>query len=1118
MDINFYKNYYRDLKVLNVDNDFYYNHYEDNGKKEGRLVCENDFYNKFPTFDLDFYRKFYPELGILFNEDKYLIIKHYEDNGLQEGRLGCENDFYIKFPTFDLDFYRKFYPELGILFNHDKYLIMRHYEDNGLQEGRLVCENDFLKKYPAFDLDFYRHYYKDLSIFNGNKYLLMSHFYHYGLKEERVYCEKKFLQRYPSFDIDFYNSFYYNELQILNNERNLLMSHYYNYGRNEEKKICASDFNLSLNNISSNNGKIIIYILCHNEEKLNNAFVIYEKYSWAKPILMKYKNYLFENSFWFQLSELEKEWENCRMIGTLSHSSFKKKNLDLINTIITNNLFEPNVYYHFMDSIVQIPNANTVKHPYFDIIWKNSLIDLKLLDVTESNCNYWMCKPIIMKYFINWFINNSFKKLIKYPYIFEDALYTGEDYNNSVSKEKLIKIWGKPFYPHYIFIVERLNKSFFVSYHKIVFLISHEYSFTGAVNALLNIQKFYEKNNIKTVLLYLPDIINKNLNILDYIKSTSKNYNCSPVVICNTLVCYNIVKKLSFTNIPTYWYIHEWYDKNNNYFPFIDNELHLFNSNVCKIFICDKMYENYKKLIPILNNELIINNGYNPDLLEEKINKNPEISINIDTNDDFIISIIGSIEKRKNQQRFLDDVFYRLVEKYQNVKLLLVGKIFENIIINDKYKKNIILTGNVTNAIPYIKMSDIIISYSINEVFPLNIIEAFYCSKPVIASNVGGISEMIENNVNGYLFEVNDYDKCYEYINILIENEELRKLIGINARDKFDKNYHENIAFQKFLLLLGYSNKISYTSSITDCNCINENINAEKTLTILACHSDNSIKINTLLNNLKYFIEISDDIVIVNSKECDTLNLEDKILYEYSNANIMCNDNLTDQMCNSYREMYINEFMNYSNDDLRIHWIEYGKKEKIKISKDKIVNIIFKYYDNDIHLCHGKWLNYLKTINIEDNLYDNYILANDSFLVTKSLKKFSDLKVFNTELYGIVASSQIKYHYPDFLRGYNKFGLKKIMHYYENNKFLIKNYDDAVEINEINSTYIFETKNVLYESDANYEHNIHFHEEKIKDYLLNRDYPIIKLRYFNLNKEIPDFLSKYLEMNNINFF
>ena len=939
------------------------------------------------------------------------------ENGLKEKQM---------LHDFDAVAYKSLNPDLQHMTDKEA---TNHYKNHGFYEGRkyrnVVIPSDF-------DVTAYKHLHLDLHHMTDEE--AINHYKNNGFYEGRKYIN---IYIPDDFDVSVYKNLY-TDLQHMTDEE--AINHYKNHGLYENRKYTQMCYK-----------NIIIYIICHNEEVLNNAFTIYNKYWWAKPILMQYQDYSFENSFWKQLSEIEIDWVNCDMVGSLSYSAYKKINLDIVDIIITNNLYIPNVYYHFMDSNVPIPNFNTEKHPYFNNIWNDVLIDLKLLDTTESNCNYWMCKPSLMKNFIDWYINTCSKKLIDYPYIFEDALYTGKDYNNSVNEAKLIKMWGKPYYPHYIFIAERLNKSFFVSNHKLVFLISHEKSYTGAVNALLNVQNFYEKNNIKTIMLYLPDdIISKKMNIIEYINKTSQQYNCSPIVICNTLLCYNIVKKLSFTNIPTYWYIHEWYDDKN--FTFIDNDLHLFNSNVYKILLCNNVYENYKKRIPNLNNEIIINNAYAPEFLEEKVNKIPEI--NIDTNNNLIISIIGSIEKRKNQQRFLDDVFYKIVDNYPNVTLLLVGKILENIVINDKYKNNV-FQFSVTNALPYIKMSDIIVSYSINETFPLNIIEAFYCSKPVVATNVGGVVEMIENNVNGFVIDVNDYDKCFNYITNLITDDNLRKYLGENAREKFNKNYNENTAFKQFLLLLSNTYKTSYTSDITDTNLSYSCNNQGKTLAILACHTDNFIKINTLLNNIQHFIEISDDIVIINSKEFESLNIEMKIKDE----------------CEYYKE-----------------------RQK---SNGKTVNIYFKYYDNDLHLCHGKWLNYLKTIDINnDNYdnYDNYILANDSFIVTRSLKKFSDLKVFNTEMYGIVASNEIKYHYPDFLRGYNKIGIKKILNYYENNKFSIHNYNDAVSINEINSTYIFETKNVLYESDVNYEHNVHFHNDKIKDYLLNRDYPIIKIK------------------------
>ena len=1024
-------------------------------------------------YDLKFYNEFYEDIKEKqWNNGE--LLNHYKTFGKKEGRFISENDFYEKYLSFDVDFYQHYHNDLGFC-QGNKYQLMRHYDKHGVKEERKCSEC-----YDHCDWNFYNQFYEDINEKKWNNKQLFYHYKIYGKGERRIVSEKNFYSLYPSFDINFYESIN-SDLNIFQGNKYYLMRHYDKYGVKEGRICCIQDLYKN---------QAIIYILCHNEEKLHSAITIYKKYWWAKPILMKYQDYSFENSFWLQLLEIQHEWENYNMVGTLSYAAFKKINLTMVDTIITNKLYLPNVYYHFMDSNISIPNNNTTKHPFFTTIWNDVLTSLKLVTTTENNCNYWMCKPVVMKHFIDWYLNVCLKTLTNHPHIFEDSLYTGEDFQNSVNKDRLVKICGKPYYPHYPFVMERLTKTFFVSYYKIVFLISHEHSYTGAVNALLNVKKFYEKQNIRTDLIYLPDIIKNKINIIEYIKDKSKSVNCSPVVICNTLVCYNIVKKLSFTNILTYWYIHEWYDNNNNYFPFIDNQLHLFTSNIYIIFLCNSMFENYKKYIPLLKDKIIINNAFSPDFLEDKKNENQEIIVN-KNNHDFIISIIGTIEKRKNQQKFIDDIFYRLVDKYPFVKLLLVGKISEELVINHHYKTNIIQTGVVTNALPYINISDIVVSYSLNEVFPLNMLESFFCSKPVVASNVGGVGEMIENQVNGFLFEVNDFNKCYEYIDKLIIDNELRKHIGEMAKQNFHHNYDENKTFQLFLLNLSKTYKISYASSnITDCNVSYENNNLN-TLTILACHTDNYVKINTLINNIKYFVEISDDIIIVNSKEYENLCLEQKIINEYNDYPIICNNILSDELCNSYKILN-QDLINLNNQDLRYHFIHHAKNENRQISKNKIVKIYINYHPNDEHLCHGKWLYCLNNINL--NIYDNYILSNDSFIVTKSLKKFSDLKIFNTELYGLIASNEIKYHYTDFLRGYNKKGIKKLLSYYDNHKPLVKYYDDCVMINEVNSTFIFENKNVLYESEVHYNCNIHFDEDKIKDYLLNREYPAIKLK------------------------
>jgi len=604
--------------------------------------------------------------------------------------------------------------------------------------------------------------------------------------------------------------------------------------------------------------KVIIYILCSDCQKLNSSAEIYNKYSWAKPILLLKQDYSFENTFWKQLEDIQFEWENYDMVGTLSYSSFKKINLDKVDQIIKHNLYYPNKYYHFMDSNVPIPNHNTDKHPKFRIIWNDILYILNLKSTTENCCNYWMCSPLLMKHFINWYNNTCLPVLIKHPLIFSNANYTGADYNNTILSDKLIKIWGKPYYPHFPFIAERLNKCFFETYYsnqvekvnnfcyedyinnnndlksfstaqakqhfykygqferracnnienellpRIVFFISHDKNKGGAQNCLFNVENIYRTNGIKTEMLYLEDV---NFNIVEYILNKSVELNSFPVVFCNTLVSYNIVNILSKTNILTYWYIHEWYDDfTKQFFEKYISDVSIFNSSINLIFVCNASFINYSNYIKVIKNQHVIYNTYCPEKLLYYMNQEQS---NITKQDEYIyISIIGTIEARKNQQSFIDNVFYKLKDKYTNIKLVIVGRISESLNILPAYINDIIVIGVVDNAIPYINLSDIIVSYSINEVFPLNIIESFYCSKPVVSSNVGGINEIIKDNYDGYLFKTNDHNKCFEILCNLIEDKMLRYTIGTRAKETFLNKFDEKNVVDKFLSLLEYAGNL----------------------------------------------------------------------------------------------------------------------------------------------------------------------------------------------------------------------------------------------------------------------------------------------------------------------
>jgi hypothetical protein len=118
----------------------------------------------------------------------------------------------------------------------------------------------------------------------------------------------------------------------------------------------------------------------------------------------------------------------------------------------------------------------------------------------------------------------------------------------------------------------------------------------------------------------------------------------------------------------------------------------IFNPPIIPIFISKTSFLNIKQYAPNIKNEKIIYNGLSTFFLQNKINEQLEKAFHKDNND-IIIGIIGNICMRKNQQNFIDNVFYKCKDKYKNIKLMLVGKVHINLHIDNNYKNSIIIVG-----------------------------------------------------------------------------------------------------------------------------------------------------------------------------------------------------------------------------------------------------------------------------------------------------------------------------------------------------------------------------------------------------------------------------------------
>ena len=85
---------------------------------------------------------------------------------------------------------------------------------------------------------------------------------------------------------------------------------------------------------------------------------------------------------------------------------------------------------------------------------------------------------------------------------------------------------------------------------------------------------------------------------------------------------------------------------------------------------------------------------------------------------------------------------------------------------------------------------------------PHTILEASLMEKPVIATNVGGIPELMQDGKTGFLVEKGDYNNLIEKIKALVNNEDKRKDMGTSGHMFIDKNFNWNVIAKRFSNIL----------------------------------------------------------------------------------------------------------------------------------------------------------------------------------------------------------------------------------------------------------------------------------------------------------------------------
>ncbi|MCA1021062.1 glycosyltransferase family 4 protein [Halobacillus litoralis] len=202
--------------------------------------------------------------------------------------------------------------------------------------------------------------------------------------------------------------------------------------------------------------------------------------------------------------------------------------------------------------------------------------------------------------------------------------------------------------------------------------------------------------------------------------------------------------------------------------------------------------ESESLIYPKKNIEVIYNGV---DVEKFKITNN-DLDYNIDKPfDKKVLLFVGRVIKEKGIWELLKS-FTTICKQDSNSKLIIVGEGRElKNAIRFCYEKNIednvSFLGNVPNEeIQYLyKRCDIFILPSYNEGLPNVVVEAMAASKPVIATNVGGIPEVV-NEKTGVLVSPRDIKNLTSEILYLLDNPSLRANYGRNGRSLVEEKFN----------------------------------------------------------------------------------------------------------------------------------------------------------------------------------------------------------------------------------------------------------------------------------------------------------------------------------------